>query len=438
MTREHEQMRLGAFLFDYGHHYAAWRHPESTTNGAINLEFYLKSAQAAEQGKFDMVFLADSGSIPSISDLETDVSFLYPESVTLLGALAGVTQRIGLAGTASTTFNEPYNLARRFATLDHLSSGRAGWNVVTSTKESEARNFNADQLLEHGRRYERASEFLEVVNGLWDCWRDDAVVVERESGRYANPEHIHRLNHNGTHFRVEGPLNLPRSPQGRPVIIEAGTSPTGQKLAARTADVVFTACDNKEEAIAFYRQLKGQLPQYGRQADELKVMPGLMAFIGATEEEARKKEQLFNGLIQPAVGARYLSKLLNYDLSGHPIDGPLPDIPVEGNTSRAVMIIERARQSGMTIRELGLHYAVARGHLTVTGTAEHVVNVMEDWFTSRACDGFNIMQPLLPQGLEEFVREVVPLLQARGCFRTEYTGSTLREHLGLLRPAGRR
>lgn len=437
MTRQYEQMRLGAFLFDYGHHYAAWRHPESTTRSAINLEFYLKSAQAAEQGKFDMVFLADSGSIPGISDLETDVSFIYPESVTLLGALAGVTQRIGLAGTASTTFNEPYNLARRFATLDHLSNGRAGWNVVTSTKESEARNFNADQLPEHGRRYERASEFLEVVTGLWDCWQDDAVVAERESGRYANPERIHRLNHNGAHFRVEGPLNLPRSPQGRPVIIEAGTSPTGQKLAARTADVVFTACDNKEEAIAFYRQLKDQLPHYGRQADELKVMPGLMAFIGATEEEARKKEQLFNELIQPAVGARYLSKLLNFDLSGHPLDGPLPDIPVQGNTSRAVMIIERARQSGMTIRELGLHYAIARGHLTITGTAEQVANVMEDWFASGACDGFNIMQPLLPQGLEDFVQEVVPLLQARGRFRTEYTGSTLREHLGLSRPAGR-
>ncbi len=437
MAKRTRQMRLGAFLFDYGHHYAAWRHPESTTSKAIDLEFYRQSAQVAEQGKFDMLFLADSGSLPSIADLESNVSFIYPEAVTLLGALASVTGKIGLAGTASTTFNEPYSLARRFATLDHLSNGRAGWNVVTSTKESEARNFNADHLPEHRQRYERASEFLEVVKGLWDCWQDDAVVMEREQGRYADPDRVHRLNHTGSHFRVDGPLNMPRSPQGRPVIIEAGTSPAGQQLAAKTADVVFTACDNKEEAITFYQQLKSQLPVHGRHADEIKVMPGLMAFIGATEEEALEKERQFNELVQPTVGASYLSKLLNYDLSNHPIDGPLPDIPKQGSTSRAVMIIERAQQSKMTIRELGMHYSVARGHLTITGTPEQVASVMEEWFTSGACDGFNIMQPLLPQGLEDFVHQVVPLLQEKGLFRSEYTGSTLREHLGLTRPTGR-
>lgn len=429
-------MKLGAFLYNFGHHYAAWRHAESRA-AAIDLELYKQSALAAERGKFDMVFLADSGSLPSIEDTQSSVSFIYPESVTLLGALAGLTTHIGLAGTASTTFNEPYNLARRFATLDHLSGGRAAWNVVTSTKESEARNYNADSLLEHGKRYERAREFLEVACGLWDSWEDEAVVQDKEQGRYADPSRIHKLNHQGSHFQVQGPLNLPRSPQGRPVIIEAGTSVAGQQLAAQTADIVFTACDDKQEAIRFYRGLKSQLSTYGRQPEELKVMPGLLAFIGKTEQEAQEQERVFNEMIQPAAGVRYLSKLLNYDLSGFPMDEPLPALPREGNTSRALMIMERAGQTGMTIRELGLHYAVARGHLSVTGTAEQVADTMELWFRDGACDGFNIMQPLLPQGLEQFVDSVVPLLQQRGLFRTEYAGRTLRDNLGLERPVNR-
>lgn len=429
-------MKLGAFLYNFGHHYAAWRHPESRAT-AIDLELYKQSALAAERGKFDMVFLADSGSLPSIEDTQSSVSFIYPESVTMLGALAALTSHIGLAGTASTTFNEPYNLARRFATLDHLSGGRAAWNVVTSTKESEARNYNADSLLEHGRRYERAQEFLEVACGLWDSWEDEAVVQDKEQGRYADPSRIHKLNHAGDHFKVQGPLNLPRSPQGRPVLIEAGTSSAGQQLAARTADIVFTACDDKEEAIRYYRNLKSQLPLYGRKPEELKVMPGLLTFIGETEREAQEQERSFNEMILPAAGARYLSKLLNHDLSDYPLDAPLPTFSREGNTSRAVMIMERAEQTGMTIRELGLHYAMARGHLSVSGTAEQVADTMETWFREGACDGFNIMQPLLPQGLELFVDRVVPLLQQRGLFRTEYKGRTLREHLGLKRPVNR-
>lgn len=430
-------MSLGAFLFNYGHHYAAWRHPESKVKGAIDIDFYKRSAEAAERGKFDMLFLADSGSLPSIEDVETNVSFIYPEALTLLGALASVTARIGLAGTVSTTFNEPYNLARRFATLDHLSGGRAGWNVVTSTKETEARNFNADHLLEHGKRYERAGEFLNVVKALWDSWEDEAEVMDRDSGVYAYTSRIHPINHCGGNFRVDGPLNIPRPPQGRPVIIEAGTSAAGQKLAAETADVVFTACEDKEEAIRFYGELKSLLPQFGRAEDSLKIMPGLLTFIGETEDEAKEKERAFNELIPPAASVKYLSKLLNTDLSGYPINEPLPELPREGNTSRALMIMERAAQTKQTIRELGLHYAVARGHLTITGTAQQIADRMEDWFISGACDGFNVMPPLLPDGLEQFVEQVVPILQRKGIFRLEYSGTTLREHLGIQRPISR-
>ncbi|MFC5530445.1 LLM class flavin-dependent oxidoreductase [Cohnella yongneupensis] len=431
------QMSLGAFLFNYGHHYGAWRHPDSKVNGVIDLEFYKKSAQAAERGKFDMVFLADSSSVPSIQDAETNVSFIYPEALTVLGALTGLTERIGLAGTVSTTFNEPYNLARRFATLDHLSKGRAAWNVVTGTKETEARNFNADKLLEHSKRYERAREFLEVATGLWDSWEDEATVVDKQLPRFADTSRIHPINHQGSNFRVDGPLNIPRSPQGRPVIIEAGTSPDGQKLAAQTADVVFTATEDKEEAIRFYRQLKEQLPQYGRTPDQLKIMPGLLTFIGDTEEDAREKERAFNAFINPDAAVTYLSKLINVDLSGYPLDGPLPELPREGNTSRALMIMDMAKHTKMSIRDLGLHFSVARGHLTITGTAQQIADRIEDWFVSGACDGFNVMPPLLPDGLDEFVDKVVPLLQQRGLFRTEYTGHTLREHLGLTRPVSR-
>ncbi|OOC58967.1 LLM class flavin-dependent oxidoreductase [Paenibacillus ihbetae] len=431
MSQQERRLSLGAFLMNYGHHIAAWRHPESSKVRPIDLAFYKDCALVAERGKFDMIFLADNNSIPLIGDLRTNVSFLQPEALTMLSALAGVTSHIGLAGTASTTFNEPYSLARRLSTLDHISGGRAAWNVVTSTKDAEARNFGSSALMEHGKRYERAEEFMRAVTGLWDSWEEDAVVVDREGVVFADTDKIHRVHHQGEYFRIEGPLNMPRSPQGRPVIIEAGTSAAGQRLAARTADVVFTACEDKEEAIRYYQRFKRLLTEYGREPDDVKVMPGLLVFLGESEEEACESRQMWSELILPEAAVKYLSQLLNTDLSGYPAEGPLPDLPKEGNSSRAVMIIETAKRSGMSIQELGRHYAVARGHMTVTGSPDQIADMIEDWFRSGACDGFNVMAPLLPSGLERFVDAVVPLLQQRGIFRSEYSGRTLREHLGI-------
>ncbi len=437
MSQAKRQMNLGAFLYNFGHHFAAWRYSGTKTDGVIDMEFYKRLGATAERGKLDMLFLADTVSIPHLKDAETNVSFVYPEATSVLAALSAVTEYVGLAATVSTTFNEPYNVARRFSTIDHLSGGRAAWNVVTSTKQAEALNFGKEILLEHSLRYERAKEFLDVVTALWDSWEDEALLFNKDTGIFADTERIHAISHRGAAFSVEGPLNIPRSPQGRPVIIEAGTSPSGQRLAAQTAEVVFTACEDKEEGKAFYSKLKALLPEYGRSEDDLKVMPGVLTFIGETEEEAKEKEAAFNDLVLPKAGVVHLSRLLNFDLSGYPLDGPLPDISEQGNTSRALMIIDMARKQGLTVRELSLHFAIARGHLVIRGTAEQIADQLEDWFVSRACDGFNVMPPYLPRGLDEFVDQVVPLLQQRGIFRTEYSGRTLRDHLGLKRPANR-
>ncbi|WP_138750889.1 LLM class flavin-dependent oxidoreductase [Paenibacillus sinopodophylli] len=433
MKQLNEQMNLGAFVFTFGHHFAAWRHPDTDTNEVISLDYYREVAASAERGKLDMLFLADSGSIP-LSDAESSARFVYPESTAVLGAFAAMTTKIGLAATVSTTFNDPYNVARRFSTLDHLSKGRAAWNVVTSTKEGDALNYSMEKLPEHGLRYERAKEFLDVANALWDSWEDDALMWDKQDGIFADKEKVHLLSHSGKAFSVLGPLNIPRSPQGRPVIIQAGTSPAGSRFAASGADVVFTACEDKEEAISFYKHVKGLLPEFGREAGDVKIMPGLMFFVGATEAEAKANEEQFYDLIMPTAGVTYLSRMLNTDLSGCSLDEELPEIELEGNTSRAKLIVEMARKTKQTVRELGMHYAVARGHMKVTGTPEQIADVMEDWFRSGACDGFNIMPPLLPGGMAEFVDQVIPVLQRRGLFRTEYTGNTLREHLGLKRP----
>ncbi len=437
MNIKNRQMSLGAFLSSFGHHLAAWRCSGSEAKGFIDMAFYKHVAQTAERGKMDMLFFADGVSIPSVKDVGTNLTYLFPEATSMLSALSAVTEHIGLAATVSTTFNEPYNVARRFSTLDHLSGGRAAWNVVTSTKGAEARNFGSDQLMEHGLRYERAKEFLDVVTALWDSWEDEALLFDKESGIFADTQRIHAISHRGESFSVEGPLNIPRSPQGRPVIIEAGTSESGQRLAAQTAEVVFTAFEDKEEAKAYYSKLKALLPEYGRSGEDLKVMPGLLTFIGETEEEAKEKEAICNELLLPATGVAFLSLLMNFDLSGYPIDEPLPEVPLSGNTSGAYRVMKLAREKGLTIRELSKHFAVARGFLTIRGTPEQIADRMEDWFVSCACDGFNVMPPYLPDGLDEFVDKVIPLLRQRGIFRTEYSGRTLREHLGLKRPASK-
>jgi len=361
------------------------------------------------------------------------------EPITLLSALAAVTKHIGLTATVSTSFNEPYNVARKFASLDHLSAGRAGWNLVTSSSEAEAHNFSLDHHFDHALRYERAREFYDVVTGLWDSWEDDAFVRDKSSGLYFDPTKLHALNHRGTHFKVKGPLNVARAPQGWPVVVQAGASEAGRELAAQTAEVIFVAHQTLDEAQSFYRDVKGRLGKYGRHADDLKIMPGIFPVIGRTQEEADEKFEALQSLIHPVVGVSLLSKMTGgVDLSSFPVDGPVPDLPeTNGGKSRQRLLLDLARRENLTIRDLYLRIAGARGHQQVVGTPQSIADQLQQWFEEGAADGFNIMSPWLPGGLVEFADQVVPELQRRGLFRTEYEGRTLRENLGLRRPVSR-
>ncbi|NMO94894.1 LLM class flavin-dependent oxidoreductase [Paenibacillus lemnae] len=442
MTAKPRSMHLGAFLFQVGHHVAAWRSPHSKTEQIFDFDFYKQFAQTAERAKFDMIFLADTLAIPRKHDayLKHAVT-IRPEPLTLLSMLTGVTERIGLAATVSTTYHEPYNLAREFATLDHLSGGRSAWNVVTSSRDEEARNFSREKHLDHGPRYARAREFVQVASKLWDSWQDDAVVIDTNTGLYADPSKVQRIDHKGEFFSVRGPLNVHRPPQGRPVIIQAGSSDTGISLAAETAEVVFTAWQTLEEAQSYYRKIKERMKHFDRAPESLKVMPGILPIIGATEKEAREKEQHLQELVVPEVGLAMLSASLNTDLSGYSLDGPLPDLPqledINGGKSRFKLVSDIAKRDGLTLRQLMYRVTGARGHRTITGMPEYIAAELESWFEGQACDGFNIMPPYLPGGLDDFAQTVIPILQEKGLFRTAYTGSTLRDHLGLERPAAR-
>lgn len=423
-----------------GHHVAAWRHPDASAESVLQFDFYKKLAQKVERGKFDMLFLADGYAVHNRhpKGIEQTVS-VRPEPFTLLSALAAVTQHVGLAGTVSTTYNEPFHVARMFASLDHLSGGRAAWNVVTTSDEAAALNFNQNEHLKHEFRYERAEEFVDVVTGLWDTWEDNALVIDREKAVFANPEKVHDLNHKGKWFSVKGPLNVARPIQGHPVVIQAGSSEPGKQLAARTAEVIFTAWQTIGEAQSFYREVKSQLSLFGRTPDQLKIMPGIFPIIGRTEAEAEEKKQLLEELIPPEAGIGLLSALISFDLSPYPIDGPLPDLPqlkdVNGHKSRFQLVKDLADREGLTIRKLYQRVAGARGHREIWGTPEQIADQMQEWFENDAADGFNVMPPYLPGGLDDFVELVIPILQERGLFRTEYEGMTLRENLGLSRPA---
>jgi FMN-dependent oxidoreductase (nitrilotriacetate monooxygenase family) len=440
MSTEHQrQMHLGAFLFHVGHHVASWRYPDTEAERIMDFEFYEQFAKTAERGKFDMIFLADSLAIIDRYDTTLKhTASIRPEPITLLSYLSGVTDRIGLAATVSTTYHEPFNLAREFSSLDHLSGGRAAWNVVTSGRNEEAFNFSKAKHPEHSDRYARAKEFIDAVTALWDSWEDDAIIGDKTTGVFADSDKVHPIDHKAAEFSVRGPLNLPRSPQGRPVIIQAGSSTTGRQLAAQTAEVVFTAWQTLEEAQSFYADVKSLVGQYGRCPDELKIMPGIFPVIGATEKEAREKEALLQELVVPSVGVAMLSASLNVNLTGYPLDGPLPELPqienINGGKSRFQLVSDMAKREGLTIRQLIYRVTGARGHRTIYGTPVQIADQLEQWFVQRACDGFNIMPPYLPGGLEEFVDHVIPELQNRGLYRAEYTGTTLREHLGLDRP----
>jgi len=440
MRKAGAQMKLGAFLTATGQHIAAWRHREVKADGGVNLKEYVEIVRIAERGKFDMMFLADNAGIWD-RELESDgrsSRAAYFEPITLLSALAAVTERIGLVATATTTFNEPYNVARKYASLDHLSGGRAGWNLVTSANEAEAYNFGFDVHLAHADRYARAREFAEIVLGLWDSWEDDAFLRDKESGRFFDPAKLHMLDHKGERFSVRGPLNVPRTPQGRPILVQAGSSEAGMDLAAWCADVVFTAQPALADGVAFYKELKTRVARAGRSPDDLKIMPGLSPVVGRTREEAQAKFQELQELIDPVVGLGLLSSMAGYDLSGYPVDGPFPDLP-DSNTGkgRLKVLKDTAHRENLTIRQLYMRIAGTRGHNLVIGTAADIADQMEEWFTSEAADGFNIMPQALPASLSDFVELVIPELQRRGLFRTEYEGRTLREHLGLSWPANR-
>lgn len=438
MTTRH--MNLGAFIMSSGHHLAAWRHPRAWAGGGLNFQHFKQLAQTAERGKFDAIFFADNLALmgtPELGQYTTAGDVFDP--LVLLSGLATVTERIGLISTVSTSYNEPYLLARKFASLDHLSDGRSGWNLVTSATDLEALNFGREQHFEHDDRYQRAEEFIEVVTGLWDSYEDDAFVRDKASGTFFEAEKLHVLGHKGQHYRVRGPLNIPRPPQGYPVLIQAGSSEPGKALAARTAEVVFTAQQTLANAQAFYADVKGRLAGYGRTPDQLRVMPGISPVIGSSQDEADEKYQQLQDLLDPRVGLGLLAGMAGgFDLSGYDLDGPLPELPVSNSMqSRQALFIELARRENLSIRQLYLKIAGARGHHTVIGTPKTVADTLEQWFVEQGADGFNIMPPFLPEGLHDFVDGVVPILQQRGLFRREYSGTTLREHLGLQRPSNR-
>lgn len=430
MTQK-RQIHLGLFLQGAGHHVSGWRHPDAEA-GSENFDLLRRVTQMAEAAKFDMVFLADG--LTSGVDAHPSMIARF-EPLTLLAALAMVTKHIGLAATASTTYGEPYHTARSFASIDHLSNGRAAWNIVTTSYARTAANFSKSHP-DHDERYVVAEEFVNVVRGLWDSWDDDAFPKDKERNMYADPAKVHVLNHEGKYFSVKGPLNIPRSPQGHPILIQAGSSGPGQDLAARTADIVFTAQQEISEAQAFYKSLKERVAKFGRDPATVAVMPGFMPVIGKTVSEASEKLKELNQWTDIKSAMPLLEERIGHSLSSYDLDGPLPDLPISDQLrSRAELLTELARRENLTIRELALRVAAGRGHHIVLGTPEQVADRMQQWFENGAADGFNVMPPYFPQGLEEFNTLVVPILQERGLFRTEYEGHTLRDHLGIKRPA---
>lgn len=422
-------------------HTGAWRYPGGLPDGNFNFAHYRRFAQTLERGRFDAIFLADSLAIPKIpiEALERSATVTSFEPITLLSALAPITTHLGLIATASTTYNEPFHIARRFASLDHISGGRAGWNLVTSGNPYEAMNFGLEAHVEHAERYERAREFYDVVTGLWDSWADDAFVRDVESGIYFDPEKVHTLHHKGKHFSVEGPLNVARPVQGWPVIVQAGSSDAGRAIAAETAEVVFCAQPGLSEGKSFYADVKGRMPRLGRAPEHLKILPAAFVVVGDTESEAREKMRHLDSLVHPQSGLASLSVALGHiDLRGVELDGPLPDIP-ETNASKGSRqkLIDLARNRGLTVRQLCHYVGGSYGSLEMIGTPSSIADEMEQWLEADACDGFNIMFPYLPGGLDDFVDRVIPELQRRGRFRREYEGHTLRENLGLPRPKNR-
>ena len=434
-----KQVHINLFIYSRGHHEASWRHPLATPQALTDIEYYIECAQKAESACLDSIFLADT--LASPQDINS-ASRIWLEPLTTLGSLAVTTRRIGLIATASTTYSEPFNLARQLASLDHASKGRIGWNIVTTFSLAASRNFGSSARPSHSERYDKGDEFVDVCKRLWDSWADDAVVDDRAEGLYARKELIRAIDHVGPHFQVAGPLNLPRCPQGRPVLVQAGSSETGMDFAARHAEAVFTAHLNKTSAQTFYADLKARVVATGRSADQCIILPGISPMIASTEAEAKRLERELNELSAPEIGLMKLSDRFDgHDFSYLPLDRPLlpadfPD-PSQNQASRGrvELIVRAVHEERLTMRQLLGRLAGARGHHVMAGTPEQVADVMEDWIDNGAADGFNLMPPLLPLMLDGFTSEVVPILRRRGRFRREYRGATLRDHYGLTRPS---
>ncbi|UZE51772.1 LLM class flavin-dependent oxidoreductase [Rhodopseudomonas sp. P2A-2r] len=434
------QLRLGAFMRPVSIHTGAWRYPGALPDANFNFPALKQMIRKLEAGKFDAFFMADhlavlNMPIEALKRSHTVTSF---EPFTLLSALAAVTDHIGLVATGSTTFDEPYHVARRFASLDHVSGGRAGWNIVTTSNPDAALNFGLDDHMEHAERYKRAREFYDVVTGLWDSFADDAFPRDVESGIYMNPDKMHVLDHKGKYFKVRGPLNIARPVQGWPVIVQAGASDDGRQLAAETAEAVFTGGGAIGDAQKLYADIKGRMDRLGRNRDHLKILPGAFVVVGDSVEEAREKRALLDSKVHYANAIASLSISLGTDASGFDPDGPLPDNIPETNASKSgrQRVIDLAARENLTVRQLAQRLGGYGGSAFV-GTPTTIADQVQEWLETEASDGFNIMFPYLPEGLNDFVDKVIPELQRRGIFRTEYEGTTLRENLGLPRPENR-
>ena len=422
------RLRLGLFVQPVGHHVSGWRLTEEL-GAPTDIDWLIRLAQKAEAGRFDLFFVGDALAT-SMYRLPSTMARLEP--LTMLSAVAVNTRRIGLAATASTTFSDPFTMARTFSSLDHISRGRAAWNVVTSFSADVAKNFSRDDMPNHAERYARAREFLQVTSKLWEGWEEGAVQPDPASGQYFVNDKINPINHVGEHFQVQGPLNITRSPQGRPVIIEAGSSADGQQLAAETAEVVFTAAASLEEAQAFYQSQKAQVAAAGRNPAHVVIMPGVMPIVGRTRDEAKALWKELNTLVDIDNGLKQLSLRFGMDLSSYPLDGPVPEVPLgEGNQSRVKLMTDMAKRENLTLRELAAIAAGSRGHRVIVGTAEDIADDFQLWLEQGGADGFNIMPAIMPEQLDLFVELVIPELRRRGLFPTDYAYATLRENLGL-------
>lgn len=431
MAKQQPQMHLGILLLAAGNVVSGWRLPEAQA-GAQNFPLIKQVVEKAERTKLDFIFLADG--LNSFPGMHPSMVLRF-EPLTLLGALALCTKHIGLGVTASTTYTEPYNLARMLASLDHLSGGRIAWNIVTGAFPEAAANFGRAKHPPHEERYAIAEEFVEVVKGLWDSWEEDSLVMDKPSGKFVEAAKMHELNHHGKFYDVKGPLNITRPPQGYPVFMQAGASDTGVNFAAKYAEIVFAIHQNKDTAVAFARRLRDAAVKHGRDPSHLKILPGLCTIVGSTEAEAKAKLAELGALTDPVYAMKILSERLGHDLSSYPLDGPVPELPPSGiMQGHAITLAETARRRQMTLRELRDYVGVSLGYKLMVGTPEQIADEMEDWFKSGTGDGFNLLPPWFPGAFDTFADHVVPVLQKRGLFRTEYTGHTMRDMLGIPRP----